>query len=817
MKKIMTKVLVFALVLTGISVLSSCKDYDEDKYSEIEILMGDRFKTLDELKKELDKLKAECEANRCKCDGSGNCNCSGNGCSCDGSGNCGCTPNECTCDLSNFVTNDQLTTDLNNLEDKLNDAIEDAQKAAEEAAATQDEELKKEILDSVDEQIEELKSELESLKERVQALENALANLVTGILVQGTENPVFGTFALPANISSNVLMAFYGESSDYIEFPTYKNGDAAGNYIWAAQALTQKEWDMINFNEDDLFTEKGGVTLISDEADNAGKLYLTVNPAEVNFAGLKVEIENSQAKSAGVEVSPLKVSDKTLTFGYTRAAGNGFYEADVKVSDPEAVQKVNLDAAGFKAIAKDLVTDVKHFDYVTAGQTVYNQFSGMLDANAVKAQYKGLDGDRTVYSNYVLAATAVKPLSYAFAKDFAGRSKLPGYDRAANVIDRAVKAINNRISGIIPSLDPLTLTLDGISFDYTPGNLNKEFSFSFSMQVKAEKEGCPSDFDAANLVDANTPSFNPNADGCPNTIACNIYDGEFEDGTPIQYFCMWSRVPSNVDVDIDVDKTEDEFGNITDVDVDGSADVHYKWAETLRMRLNDKDAIVENQGNGVFNLKITKTDSVDLTDDIQAIIDEINAAFEEVGDTFDSIDDFIAQVNDLIKQINNIDNTLTDATAPIADKLKAYLDKLNKYGVKVINSAIARLQPCLIVATEKGAKLGVNTPSYPSVVESTNVTLVPTSFTYEILTPAFKKHVACVNVLKGGKSAQGGDNDCQTELKNVNGQTDMNVVLEGSATEIPVTLKSGYTYVFAYSALDYSGKICTKRAAVRVK
>lgn len=801
MKKIMTKVLVFALVLTGISVLSSCKDYDEDKYSEIEILMGDRFKTLDELKKELEALKAECEANRCKCDGSGNCNCSGNGCSCDGSGNCGCTPNECTCDLSNFVTNDQLTTDLNNLEDKLNDAIEDAQKAAEEAAATQDEELKKEIMDSVDESIKEIKDELESLKKRVEALENALANLVTGILVQGTENPVFGTFALPANISSNVLMAFYGESSDYIEFPTYKNGDAAGNYIWAAQALTQKEWDMINFNEDDLFTEKGGVTLISDEADNAGKLYLTVNPAEVNFAGLKVEIENSQAKSAGVEVSPLKVSDKTLTFGYTRAAGNGFYEADVKVSDPEAVQKVNLDAAGFKAIAKDLVTDVKHFDYVTAGQTVYNQFSGMLDANAVKAQYKGLDGDRTVYSNYVLAATAVKPLSYAFAKDFAGRSKLPGYERVANVIERTVKAIKNRISGVVPTLDPLELTLNGLTFDYTPGDLNKSFSFSFSMQVKAEKEGCPEGFVGA--VEG-TPTFDPNAEGCPNTIACNIIDGAFEDGTPIQFFCMWSRVPADVEVN---DNTEGGY----------DSEITYKWAETLRMRLNDEDAIVENAGDGTFNLKITKTDSVDLTQDIQDVVDEIEKAFNEVGDTFDSIEDFIAQVNDMIAQINNIENNITSVTAPIEEKIKAYLDKLNNLGVKVINSAIARLQPCLIVATEKGAKLGVNTPSYPSVVESTNVTLVPTSFTYEILTPAFKKHVACVNVLKGGKSAQGGDNDCQTELKNVNGQTDMNVVLEGSATEIPVTLKSGYTYVFAYSALDYSGKICTKRAAVRVK
>ena len=45
----------------------------------------------------------------------------------------------------------------------------------------------------------------------------------------------------------------------------------------------------------------------------------------------------------------------------------------------------------------------------------------------------------------------------------------------------------------------------------------------------------------------------------------------------------------------------------------------------------------------------------------------------------------------------------------------------------------------------------------------------------------------------------------------------MNVVVDGFVRQIPVNLPAGYTYQFAYSALDYTGVMSTVRTAIRVK
>ena len=50
-------------------------------------------------------------------------------------------------------------------------------------------------------------------------VESFMNKLISSVIIQGTENPVFGTFALPANISSYDLAAYYGEVSDLM-FPT---------------------------------------------------------------------------------------------------------------------------------------------------------------------------------------------------------------------------------------------------------------------------------------------------------------------------------------------------------------------------------------------------------------------------------------------------------------------------------------------------------------------------------------------------------------------------------------------------------------------
>jgi hypothetical protein len=78
--------------------------------------------------------------------------------------------------------------------------------------------------------------------------------------------------------------------------------------------------------------------------------------------------------------------------------------------------------------------------------------------------------------------------------------------------------------------------------------------------------------------------------------------------------------------------------------------------------------------------------------------------------------------------------------------------------------------------------------------------------------------VAITNVFKGNASAQDGDGECKSALEAANNAEGMNEVLDGNTRQIKVDgLQSGYTYEVAYSALDFHGKIATKKYYFTVK
>ena len=58
------------------------------------------------------------------------------------------------------------------------------------------------------------------LNSRLGLLESLLNKFVTSVIVQGTENPVYGSFSLPLGITSNVLAAYYGTDVYDFEFPS---------------------------------------------------------------------------------------------------------------------------------------------------------------------------------------------------------------------------------------------------------------------------------------------------------------------------------------------------------------------------------------------------------------------------------------------------------------------------------------------------------------------------------------------------------------------------------------------------------------------
>lgn len=346
--------LVFAVA--GTSVISSCKDTDEDLRNE----MSANRSQIEALKSELSALKS-------KVDGLSNCN----------------------CDMSSI--NAEIK--------KVSDALASYKTLTD--------------------------TDITSLSEDIKKIKDQLSNLssaVTGVLLQASENPMFGSLNTPFGVNSMVLLAYYNEAVASPIFPT----EFLDGYTGPEYRVTS------------------GEMLISDAKDNAGTLYLTVNPSNADFSGVNLDLVNSQDKVSGVKLSALKKSDKVLSFGYTRAADNGFYEATASVTEEGilngSVQTVDLNA---KAVGKDLKNLLNGrptmAEIVSLVGDVYKAVDKVADANAVKI-VRG-EGLGNVYSEYGVAAVAFKPLSFNTLDGVYTSDKMPGYGTIENAIDRIVSSV----------------------------------------------------------------------------------------------------------------------------------------------------------------------------------------------------------------------------------------------------------------------------------------------------------------------------------------------------------------------------------------
>lgn len=318
--------------------------------------------------------------------------------------------------LNNSAINAQNTAkntqDIKTL-DEFTKALEQAYKAADEA-------LQEQINDIVNVQLPALAEDIQDLQGRMGIVEQAIVDLqkelakdvdalkkqITGIIVQGTYNPVFGQFSLPVGANSTMLCALYGS---YLEADTE----------WPSEAI-----DLTNISKAKTISLENGQSLVSDgDKAYAGKLYLTVNPAEANFTGVDFTLETSAGNQSVFDFSKLKKSTDELTFGWTRAGVPNFYEskAYVKVEDFDDVKltkNVNIDE--IKTVAKDILNRLRgkgNADIAGAINTLCNNFSGVLPAYAAKVSVEDPTlGTTTVVSNYNIAATAWHPFSFEFLK-----------------------------------------------------------------------------------------------------------------------------------------------------------------------------------------------------------------------------------------------------------------------------------------------------------------------------------------------------------------------------------------------------------------
>lgn len=307
----------------------------------------------------------------------------------------------------------------------------DARVSALERLRLTDAEAAKKITDALNHRLDSVSGSLSN------ALNILLEQKLDGITVNATENPVTGYWnASFTGLNLKLASSFYGVAAEGWEPGTFWGGE---NGIKKNQCLG-----------------KGG---------NAGYLYVSLNPTEIDPSLVKVELVNSQGEPAkGFKLRDIDNTDKVLTFG-TKAAtvsANGFYQVPVIASDPQN-DGVEFDKGALAAAAKNALNELRNpksndLDLSLIASALYKNIP-VLTAYGVKAEYylynpdtKNLELKKTVkhaVSDYDIAAFAVKPVSYNFLKDNATLDKLS---------DWAVE--NFRLPSLSSKLDKFADALD---------------------------------------------------------------------------------------------------------------------------------------------------------------------------------------------------------------------------------------------------------------------------------------------------------------------------------------------------------------------
>ena len=133
-----------------------------------------------------------------------------------------------------------------------------------------------------------------------------------------------------------------------------------------------------------------------------------------------------------------------------------------------------------------------------------------------------------------------------------------------------------------------------------------------------------------------------------------------------------------------------------------------------------------------------------------------------------------------------------------------WLNKFNKETNKWLNNINWALQPTMFVnCNEEISRPGVH--DY-AVYNAGEITLIPTSWTVELLAPAYKKYVVVTSV--NGEPVSP-DDPVNAGL--------LGKVIPGSVNQIPLTIEAGKTYAIQYSALDYEGNSRTLNYYIKGK
>ena len=652
MKRQLTSILLFsALLVGGASTFVSCTDHESDSAYDTSVSqiakLTELNKWLGELKETNPDLKSAIDARI--------------------QANMNVIKDGVFADKERIEAAIQGSEAYQNLKGKV-DGVDGRLQAIEKLRLT-DSIAAKKITDALNNRLDSVSGSLDK------ALNSLVEQKLDGITVNATENPVTGYWnASFTGLNLKLASSFYGVAA------------AEGNEDWDVKA--------------NQVLGKGG---------NAGYLYVSLNPTEIDPSLVKVELVNSQGEPAkGFELGEIDNTDKVLTFG-TKAAtvsANGFYQVPVIASDPQN-DGVEFDKGALAAAAKNALNELRNpkendLDLSMIASALYKNIP-VLTAYGVKAEYylynpntETLELTKTVkhaVSDYDIAAFAVKPVSFNFLKDNATLDKLS---------DWAVE--NFRLPSLSSKLNKFADALDvkvSLSEDKKKVNV---YTVVALMDVTAMKD--------------------------PTTKSVWFYD---KDGKKI------------------------EGSEIKNAEV--------TLVTTTPLNVEKPNGTTEAHIQNVY--KITTTDST-----IADVVDELNS-----------------QISGKLQPIKNDINKVGDKWENVIAKVNPLLKKV----ASKIGSANKLLQPTILYVDQNGNPNTLSTIGGrlgTRFVGTGATTLYATSWTAELLAPAYKKSISVLEkgatvTLTNGKSAA--------------------EPFDGSVNKVIFNAEKAGTYTIVYKAIDYSG------------
>ena len=666
MKRQLTSILLFsALLVGGASTFVSCTDNESDSAYDTSVSqiakLTELNKWLGELKETNPDLKTAIDARI--------------------QANMDVIKDGVYADKERFEAAIQGSEAYKNLKGKV-DGVDSRVSALERLRLT-DAEAAKKITDALNKRLNSVSGSLNS------ALDALLEQKLDGITVNATENPVTGYWnASFTGLNLKLASSFYGVAAE--------GTDEWGEVIEPNQVLG-----------------KGG---------NAGYLYVSLNPTEIDPSLVKVELVNSQGEPAkGFELGSIENTDKVLTFG-TKAASvsaNGFYQVPVIASDPQN-DGVEFDKGALAAAAKNVLNELRNpkendLDLSKIASALYKNIP-VLTAYGVKAEYylynpdtQNLELHKTIkhaVSDYDIAAVAVKPVSFNFLKDNATLDKLS---------DWAVE--NFRLPSLSSKLDKV---IDALNIEISYDKADEFYTYSVIT---------------------------------PNGLYCQ------QDGNDVVIFGQGTNLDNGQIVDGELYRIKNATVEKKFLSTGGSAVEFVFVIKTKDSTIADLLASANKQIAGKLQ-------------PIKNVLSNVNAKWENV----------IAKVNPLLQKVSS-----------------------------KIGSANKLLQPTILYVDQNGNPNTLSTIGGrlgTRFVGTGATTLYATSWTAELLAPAYKKSISVEAVKDENKDG--------AEVTLTDGTTSAAKPFNGSINKVIFNAKKSGEYIIHYKAIDYSGVEVEKTFNVNV-